>query len=305
MTIITPDIAVDQVRVVRLENDHLSVEVSPETGGRITRLAHKALGRDFLWRNERVSLARVEPGVPYDPNFYGGIDDIIPGDLPEVIDGLSSPDHGELWSLPLEGRIEGGAFIVSGRLPIWGLHLSKRVVLRADGPWVDLDYTIDNRSGARRSFLWKLHAALAIDPGDRIVCPAQSAVAADPAWSRWGIVEPFAWPDIAGSRADIVPPRDGTTDFLFLYGLRAGQVGLRRPTAGCELRLDFDTAVFPYVCTFASYGGFDGHVTAILEPCTAMPLSVVEAARLGQCSTLDAGQRLQTRVSLYAGPLLS
>jgi hypothetical protein len=63
--------------------------------------------------------------------------------------------------------------------------------------------------------------------------------------------------------------------------------------------------VFPYVCTFASYGGFDGHVTAILEPCTAMPLSVVAAARLGQCSTLDAGQRLQTRVSLYAGPLLS
>lgn len=303
MTTLTSDILVDQVHVVRLENEHLIVEVSPETGGRVTRLTHKGLGRDFLWRNPRLALTRVEPGAAYDPNFTGGIDDIIPGDMPEVIDGLASPDHGELWSLPLDSRVEGGALIVHGRLPIWGLDFSKRVSLRADGPWVDLDYAIHNRSGARRVFLWKLHAALSVEPGDTLVCPARTASVADPAWSRWGGVEPFDWPHVAGSRADLIPPPDGTTDFLFLYGLRAGQVGLR--SAASESRIDFDVAVFPYVCVFASYGGFDGHYTVILEPCTAMPLSVVEAARLGQCSTLEANERIETRVSIYAGPPLS
>ncbi len=308
MTIISSDIPFDQVHNVRLENEQLIVEVSPETGGRITRLTHKGLGRDFLWRNPRVPLTRVEAGAAYDPNFTGGIDDIIPSDPPEIIDGLASPDHGELWSLPLESRVEGDGLIVHGRLPVWGLDVTKRVSLRPDGPWVDLDYTLENRSGARRVFLWKLHAALTISPGDIIVCPARAAAVADPAWSRWAATEPFEWPNVAGSRADLVPQPDGTTDFLFLYGLRAGQVGMLAAggqQARSELRIEFDVAVFPYVCCFASYGGFDGHYTVILEPCTAMPLSVVEAARLGQCSTLEAGDRIDTRVSIYAGPPLS
>lgn len=299
------EIRVDQVRVVRLQSDTLIVEVSPENGGRITRLTHTGLGRDFLWRNPRVSLAAAAPGAAYDPNFYGGIDDVLPGDVPEVIDGLACPDHGELWTLALEAAIEGGALTLRGRLPVWGLEVTKCVSLRPAAPWVDLDYVIENRSGERRVFLWKPHVALAIEPGDQIFCPARTATVADPAWSRWGAPPAFEWPHIAGARADLIPPADGTTDFLFLSGLRAGRVGLIRPTAGCELAIDFDLDVFPYVCVFASYGGLDGHVTAILEPCTAMPLSVVEAARLGQCSVLEPGARLTTRISIYAGPPLT
>lgn len=298
-------IRVDHVCVARLESADLVVEVSPETGGRITRLWHKGLSRDFLWRNPRVALARVTPGAPYDHNFFGGIDDLIPGDAPEVIDGLHSPDHGELWSLPMAHCIEGGAVVLQSLLPVWGLDVTKRVALRDDGPWLDLDYTIANRSGARRVFLWRLHAALAIEPGDRIVCPARRAVAADPAWSRSAGVAPFRWPAAPRGPADVVPERDGTTEFLFLHDLSDGRVGLQRPAAGCELAITFDPAVFPYVCLFASYGGFDGHMTAVLEPGTAMPLSVVEAARLGQCSALAPDESLTTRLSIYAGPLLN
>ena len=214
-----------------------------------------------------------------------------------------APDHGELWTLPLAARPEAGALYLEGRLPRWGLHYRKRVSLRPGTSWLDMDYELENVSGARRVFLWKLHAALAIAPGDELVCPADTAVAADPQWSRWGTSAPFAWPVVAGQRADRIPPADGTTDFLFLYNLRAGRVGLRRPSVGAEVTLAFDPQVFPYVCVFASYGGFDGHYTAVLEPCTAMPLSVNEAKRLGQCSVLEAGARLTTRVSIYAGLL--
>jgi len=296
-------IAVDQVEVVRLENTLLRVEVSPETGGRLISLFHKGLSREFLWRNSRVRLERVPPGLSYDPNFYGGIDEVIPGDLLETIDGLDCPDHGELWTLPLDAHIEDDALYLAGRLPRWGLLYRKRVSLRPGADWVDLEYEIENVSGARRVFLWKLHAAVAVAPGDELSCPAQTAVEADPQWSRWGTRAPFAWPVVAGQRADRIPPADGTTDFLFLYDLWAGQAGLRRPGMGCEVAFSFDTRIFPYVCVFASYGGFDGHYTAVLEPCSAMPLSVNAAERLGQCSVLDAGARLATRVSIYAGPL--
>src|SRR5688500_12278725 len=240
-------LAVDGVTVVRLENERLRVDVAPEIGGRLTSLFHKGLSLECLWRNPRLRLERGPPGAPYDANFYGGIDEVIPSDLPERIDGLDSPDHGELWTLPLAASLEAGALYLEGRLPRWGLHYRKRVSLRPDTSWVDLDYEIENVSGARRVFLWKLHAALTIAPGDELVCPADTAVAADPRWSRWGTAAPFAWPVVAGQRADRIPPADGTTDFLFLYHLRAGEVGLRRPSVGAEITLAYDRQVFPYV----------------------------------------------------------
>jgi hypothetical protein len=34
-----------------------------------------------------------------------------------------------------------------------------------------------------------------------------------------------------------------------------------------------------------------------------MPVSVNEAARLGQCSSLEPGEQIVTRVTIYAGPV--
>ena len=299
----------DGEAVTRLENDWLRVDVAPGIGGRITRIYHKGLGAEFLWRNRGLALQRSNPGAAYDPVFYGGIDEVIPGDMPETIDGLACPDHGELWTLPLEyraieaprNRNSGGekdGLELWGRLPRWGLGYHKQARLRPDCAALDLDYRITNESGQPRVFLWKLHAAAAIAPGDRITCPAGLAVAADPQWARYKSERPFAWPTAEGMRADVIPPPDGSTDFLFLYALEQGRVSLQRAALKAALSIDFDPAVFPYVCYFASYGGLDGHYTAVLEPCTAMPVSVNEAARLGQCSRLAPGEAISTRVSI-------
>ena len=306
--IIHDDLTLDSLPILRLETDLLYMDLSPLTGGRIIRIYHKELVHEFLWKNEGLPLRTAQPGDPYDPNFWGGIDEVVPGDIPERIDNLDNPDHGELWTLPLDGKIEGDSVLLEGILPRWGLHYQKRVSLRANAPWADLDYRIHNPTAERRAFLWKLHAAVQIAPGDRIACPAEWAVPADPQWSRWKDPQPFQWPLVEGQRADVIPAPDGTTDFLFLYGLREGWLSLQRPAqgiaqGGCELSIAFDPQIFPYVCYFASYGGFDGHYTAVLEPATAMPLSLNEAVRFGQCSVLSPGESLTTRVSLYAGPL--
>lgn len=66
----------------------------------------------------------------------------------------------------------------------------------------------------------------------------------------------------------------------------------------------FDLHVLPYAQYFGSCGGLDGHYTAILEPCSGMPLMVSDAKRLGQCSVLMPGESLETRVAIYAGPYL-
>ncbi len=277
------------MRLVELENGVIRVVLAPEVGGRIISFRDLESGYEFLWRNSSVPLRRESPGSEYDPNFYGGIDELLPNDIPEEISGVHCPDHGELWtaafcvlqadsvSLEMEAYLPGVQFEVFRRITLDGF--SCRVETR-----------ITNRGPVTRPFLWKLHAALAILPGDQITCPATHYEAADPEWSRRGGAG--LW------MGEMVPEFDQTTEFLYLTGLRDGVCAWSRE--GKSFTVEFDPAVFPYAWYFASYGGFDGHRVAILEPASAMPISVNDAARHGQCSVLQPGESLQTRYT-YKG----
>lgn len=302
MTTIQEGIFIDQTPIVRMENNFLQVDIAPTVGGKIVNILEKTSGYQFLWHNPHLKLEKQSPGTEYDPNFYGAADELLPNDIPEFLNGLDSPDHGELWTLALDHRHERDSLTLSGILPLCGLSYERKISLRPDSPHVDMDYRIQNPSGEERVFLWKLHAALNIEPDDQIVCPARTARAVDLEWSRWSSLEPFAWPNVEGQRADQIPPSGDMVDFLFLYDLEAGQMAWKSATRGLTFAYSFDLKVFPYAWYFASYGGFDGHYTAILEPCTTMPLSVNEAAQLGQCSVLQAGEQIETRVTIYAGP---
>jgi hypothetical protein len=303
MTVTLQHAMIDATPVIRIENEFLRVEVAPGIGGRIVGLLEKRSGHSFLWHNPSLSLERLPPGSEFDPNFYGGIDDLIPNDFPESIDGIDYPDHGELWTTALSHSIQQQALQLEGILPRARLHYAKRVTMRPDSPHVDLDYRVENRSSRTRNFMWKLHAAMNVEPGDSIVCPARTARVGDLQWSRWHTLEPFAWPEIEGNRVDQVPPRDGTCEFFFLYDLEAGSLAWESAARRLRFALTFDKAVFPFAWVFASYGGLLGYYTVVLEPCTGMPMSVNEAAALGQCSRLEPGQSIETRVTVYAGPM--
>lgn len=299
---IRQDITLDGMPLVRLENALLRVDVAPGVGGRVVSMVDKASEHEFLWHNARLKLERCALGSKYDPNFYGGIDELIPNDMPERINGIDCLDHGELWTTALDARVEGETLVLTGTLPLCGLSYERRMILRPGSAHLDMDYRIGNPTSQVRRFMWKLHAALRIEPGDRIDCPARTARVVDLRWSRRDSSAPFSWPTIAGQRADILPAPDDTLDFFYLYDLEAGRMAWVRPTAGLTVAYTFDKAMFPYCWLFASFGRLDGHYTAVLEPCTTMPLSVNEAADLGQCtSILQPGETLSTRMTLYAG----
>ena len=290
-----------KTRLLTMRNEYLQVEIAPEVGGRIVALQNLENGYQYLWRNSGLALERLPAGSEYDPNFYGGIDELLPNDMPEEINGLSYPDHGELWTHALDWKCQGEKIVLSGTLPICGLYYERTMQLSTAGPELLLGYRIVNPTESSRNFLWKFHAALDIRQGDQIICPARTAVVADAEWSRWKQSQPFSWPHVEGQRADIIPKKAEDTDFLYLYDLKAGYMGWSRPGEDLAFAYLFDKEVFPYCWYFASYGGFYRHYTAVLEPCTAMPCSVLEASASGQCSVLKAGESIETTVRIYAG----
>jgi hypothetical protein len=299
---IRQNLRVNGIPIVRLESTLLQADVAPGVGGRVISLIDKSSGYDFLWRNTSLPLELKARGSEYDPHFYGGIDELLPNDVAEPINGIDCPDHGELWTTALQSEVSGDRLTLHGRLSQFGLAYQREMRLRPESPWLDFKYRISNTTNQTRHFLWKLHAALAVQPDDVIECPARQAQIVDPAWSRFKAVAPFKWPNVDGQTANVVPPRNETMDFFYLFDLTAGEMAWHRPSAGLKFEYRFDTNVFPYAWLFASYGGFLGHYTIILEPCTAMPMSVNEAAGKKQCSRLQPGEVLETAVSLYAGP---
>lgn len=287
----------DKLRMAVLETDTLRVAVAPAVGGRVVSIVHRPSGREFLWRNPRLKLTPCAPGAAYDPNFYGGIDELIPCDIPETINGIVCPDHGELWTLALHAEEDDDALILSGRLPQFGLDYERR--MRLEENRLICNYRLTNPTTRLRRFLWKLHAALAVQPGDRIVCPAATARPADPQWSRRKTADPFDWPVADGLDMSRIPAPDGSTEFLFLYDLAEGRMALEAKD-GARFECRFDLAVFPCCWYFASHGAMDGAFTSVLEPCTTMPLSVNEAAASGFCSRLRPGETLETTVTWVA-----
>lgn len=299
MTISHEELTVDGLTVLRLQNAHAQVDVVPEVGGRIISLIHKCTGHEFLWRNKSLPLRRAMPGSVYDPEFYGGIDEQFPCDLPETADGIDYPDHGELWTQGLDAAWEQETLVLSGHLPLSGFRYERRMVLQKDAPVLRVSYRLTNESGCGRLFLWKLHAALDVSPGDRILCPATAARPLDMAWSRCRDNASFAWPECDGTNMSVVPPADGTTEFLALTELTRGQIGLWRRGSGLRLRIEFDTRTFPCCWLFASYGGLFGHYTVVLEPSTTDKLSLSQAELSDQVARLEAGEAIETTVTYH------
>jgi hypothetical protein len=299
---VSQNLQVDGVPIVRLESPHLLVDVAPGVGGRIISLIEKAGGREFMWRNAKLPLECKTSGSEYDPNFYGGIDELLPNDIPETIDGVDCPDHGELWTTPLNWTVSGDCLSLYGQLPKFGLNYEREMRLLPDRPVLQFRYRVSNHTKQPRHFLWKLHAALSVQADDQIQCPARRAQVVDPAWSRFKAEAPFDWPKIESTAANIIPPLNGTMDVCYLFDLADGEIAWLRPSSGLKFAYQFDRRVFPYAWLFASYGGFLGHYTVILEPCTTMPMSVNQSAARNQCSLLEPGESIETNVSLYAGP---
>jgi hypothetical protein len=289
------------IEIFILESHNLKVSVAPALGGKIISVYNTLLQKEFLWNNNSLPLTINPPGSEYDANFWGGVDELIPNDLPETVDSISYPDHGELWTTALQCEHTDQKITVQRKLPLSGLYYSKTLYADHNAPIIWLDYKIKNETNERRHFLWKLHAALHIEPGDKLVTTAKYGKVVDPEYSRFKTQNEFKWPIIENVDASIIPPETNTMDFFYLYDISRTEMQLVTRDDNHVFSCSYDNKVFPYQWYFASYGGFLNHYTAILEPCTNMPLRINEAIEKQQCAILLPGQELITSVRIFAG----
>jgi hypothetical protein len=294
------------LRTIVLENDRIRVEILPDLGARINRVEHLASGTDLLWHNPRIEPRIVPIGASYDDNFAGGWDELFPNDLAGRVGDELYPDHGELWSQPWSHELiavgPDEATVVLRRFgSVTTTQIEKRITLRAGESQLHFDHRITNLGPRGLDFLWKLHPALAIEPGDRIDVPGRVGELVDPAFGRLREPRTFDWPiarpaDAPPVDVSLIPAMDGAREFVYVRDLTDGWCALRRTRLGIGFGLVFPRDVFTSVWLFMTFGGWRGLETVVLEPCTTVPKDLNEAISRGTARHLEAGESLTCSV---------
>jgi galactose mutarotase-like enzyme len=303
------------IRTVILENDLLKVVLMPDLGAKIWQITYKPRGKDLLWHNPRLKPRKLPFHSVYDDQFFGGWDELFPNDVPEAIEGEMFPDHGEIWTLPWQFAVEkaeGDEAVV--RLwtdtPISACRVEKTITLRAGESKLRFRHRIVNESGKTLPFLWKLHAAMAVDENSRIDLPARSVYIDDFGSPRMGATRrTYTWPYVEDARGGTHDMRkalsssSGVSEFQYATDTDAGWCAITHTKEKIGFALAYDAKVMPHCWLFASYGGWRGLNTVVLEPCTGYPYSVNEGMKKGTHVTLAPGQTLVSQVvaSVYEG----
>ncbi|MBJ6361485.1 DUF5107 domain-containing protein [Paenibacillus sp. GCM10012307] len=296
------------IGTIILENDLLKVVIMPALGAKIWQLTYKPKGKDLLWNNPRLKPKELPFHAVYDDQFFGGWDELFPNDSPELIEGEAFPDHGELWTLPWQYALEKvGPDEVMVRLwtdtPISVCRVEKTVTLRAGEAKLRFRHRIANESSRSLPFLWKLHAALAVDEHSRIDLPARTVYVEEFGSPRAGFTgRTYEWPyalDETGKQWDmrqVLPASSGASEFQYAIDTSAGWCALTHTKERIGFALAYDANVLPHCWIFASYGGWRSLNTVVLEPCTGYPFSVNEGMKRGTHMVLPPGDSLECTI---------
>ena len=283
---------------VRVETGMLALTLLPELGGKISSLRDMRSGREWLWRNPRLSYQRVPHGSSYVLLAdTGGWDECFPSVAACIYPsppwaGADIQDHGELWSQPaaLEVIEEGTSIALRTR---WqGIALPYRfertLRLSADSAIVRAEYGVSNESDAALQFIWSSHPLLAIEPGMQLLVPPEArfnAYATIPAQlltETSGIRYPLVAQ--AGARMfDLERLPDASAGIalkLWSEPLPQGWATLRANNGALHMR--WDAAHLPQLAFWMNLGGgaSDGgepYYNLGLEPCIGAQDSLSDA----------------------------
>lgn len=297
MTVISED-SIGEFHRVTIDNGIVRARILPELGAKMTSLVRLASGHEFLLQPQRP-LRRASYGVPFADFDTSGFDECIPTvSACRLASGEELPDHGELWSVPWQVEVFADRVRVSAAGRALPYRLSKTV--RLESSELVIDYEFVNEADNELKFLWSAHPLLTVEPGSRILLPAQvKEVLVD--YSRSDRLGPRgatrAWPRANTSggteRLDTVrPPAAGFADKLFTGRVNQGYCALVKPETNESIVFRFDPAMVPYIGLWICQGGWPdpshGHYTVALEPCSGRPDSLCTAIADGQNDSVAA-----------------
>ncbi len=283
-----------------LESRKLRAEFLPDPGGKLASLINKETGYEYLVQRDHV-LYRDQPfdGVFVDGEC-SGFDDMFP-----TIDvcnyeikpwkDIKMADHGEVWSLPWEYKIENDCLHMTIKGVRFPYYLEKDIYFINENS-IQFNYTLTNNSSFDFEFLWAAHIMINIEEGTEVTVPPDCKEAITVLTNGNGKFGDISnWPyfmDRNGNsyRGDISRPKEvkGFEKYYFKNRLENGWCELKYPDNKNKLKVSFPVDTVPYLGILMNEKGWDELYNIIIEPCTVCFDRPDVAKKHGQVSKVEA-----------------
>lgn len=288
-------------RAAVLENEVLKVILLPGRGGKTASILHKPKAFELLAQPKGMYPPLV-PGMDFSGGDASGFDDAFPCIDGEtvMVDGAAVvyPDHGEIWTMPMEASLGEEGILLAGKSRILPCRYQKEI--RLDGDKVCYHYDIIHTGGAPFPCLWVGHGLLRYEPDMRLSYPRGMEFARN-VLSGPALGEAGALHALTGGSYDFscVPARESRA--MVKYYLQGecpqGRCGICYPTQGIACELEFDQAVLPYLGFWLTAGGYRGEYNCAFEPATGYYDSVTRVMESGTAVILSPKQTLSFSLS--------
>jgi len=290
---------------IRLQNRHVEVTVVPAAGGKIIELIDRRNGRNWLWSNPHIPIARASRGADFNrEQDSGGWDEILlsmkPGKIRSASDHFQAiPDHGDLigceWSIEEllvtpAGDVTCDMIAIGTSAPY---RFKRQIRLAHDEPVVHMNYSLTNEGDESLPCYWCAHPLLAVEPDTRIEIQGHLPLRVDDAPTRKHAAADSEqlWPKLMlqnGKSMDLSRSfaADGAQrTFASKIFVRSPETGVARVVLGengARLTLRFDPVELPWLGIWINNHAWSGcgsepYTNLGLEPATT-PCDSVNAA---------------------------
>ena len=276
---------------VELSNEVLRVTVFPETGARIYSIFHEPSQTEFLWHHPHNTPRLHEAGELFDDVFPGGWDELFPTCDACEFQGLQVPDHGELWNVPWEWKIEkngDAACLYTGvtakQFPV---RFERRIVLDPLEPTFHLHYRLTNLSSTSLNLIWGIHPLFHISPQHRLELPGGKMKVELSSGEDFGVPgQLYDWSHL--------PTSNGLTDMQSIPAAeikafaghyctepRGNWFTLTDTVKGVGIKMVYPQEIFRSLWLWQSYGGWRELYHLAVEPWGGHPVRLDQAVQAG------------------------
>ena len=299
---------------ITIENDTVSIEVWPQFGGKVASVVDKADDYELLFSYPTEFPPGPQYDSAYNKTWYAGWDECFPAIMPckyirHPYEGISVPDHGELWGLPTTAVPTKNGITTVWHGLRFGYRLTRKLYL--EGASVVAEYTLINLAPFDFYFVWAQHPILSLAQPARIQLAPEASRAFR--FSHVGgevpVDLPFEWPVIPGGGMDVSNPGEmphGQTWKVFSTDPIGGiPITVVYPTRGRSLKIEYasESELPGYWGLWINNGGWGGHRHFAIEPSTGRFDQIDRSMRDGSAGVVGPSGRADwsTRWSLLAG----
>lgn len=309
--------SIDDLLSLEIETERTKLVILPELGAKVISLLDKAGGREHLWRHPGRPFRRPHYGASFEQYDLSGWDECFPT-IGEVVysqapwQGITVPDHGELWSLPWQWDFADNSLRMWVNSVRFAYRFERTFHFSESGA-IAIAYAVHNPTEFPLHALWSMHPFMNVTASSRVILPPEVRVRVELSLDErvGAFLSEHPWPltqNRRGQSVDLsrVEPIDAPViEKLFTTPLVDGYAALIDESDGAFLAFTFDPQQVPFVGVCHIRNGWADvgapSNSTILEPCSGWPDRLDLAMTRGAAMVIPPRDERRWQVNLHVG----